>query len=85
MIKFVLLLPLLFLVAIQSQESFAEIPEFIIQLPGGAQSTESEYIYNSTIVGIDTLALDAEKMNLSIFNETLEITHEQNIIRNATD
>ena len=82
----ILLLSIIFIVGFGTQESFATNPEFVTVLP---QTSASLQAASSDIdvmqVSINTDVLAAEKINLSVFGETIEITHNQTIFRNSTD
>ncbi len=68
----------LIFVGFSIQESFATNPEFVTVLP---QPVSPLQAVNSNIgviqVSINTDVLSAEKINLSVFGETIEIIHNQ--------
>ncbi len=68
-------------------DSFAANPEFISEITvATALNHKIDRIPSNVInVNINPSALTSERMNLSIFGDTLEITHEQTIFRNSTD
>ena len=67
------------------QDSFAANPEFISEITVATALAADDTPSNVINVNINPTALTSEKMNLSIFGDTLEITHEKTITRNSTD
>jgi len=81
------------------QDSFAANPEFISEITAVITSStdnaalSTDNTASSTVtpppnvinININPTALTSERMNLSIFGNILEITHEQTIFRNSTD
>jgi len=82
----ILLLSIIFIIGFGTQESFATNPEFVTILPEINASLQAANTGFDVIqVSINTDVLTAEKINLSVFGETIEITHDQTIFRNSTD
>lgn len=82
----------LIFVGFSIQNSFATNPEFVSVLPTDPLTQSLRSVSNAEHVSvkmeqvsINLDALKAEKINLSVFNNTIEITHDQTIFRNSTD
>ncbi len=73
------------IISLGIQDSFATNPEFISEITIATALKTDALPSNVINININLSALTSEKMNLSIFGDTLEITHEQTIFRNSTD
>ena len=65
------------------QDSFAANPEFVSVITQNASTKSLNSNSNIAQVSINTDALKAEKINLSVFGETIEITHIDEICKES--
>ncbi len=80
---------ILFSVGFGIQDSFAETSEFITSYEyvsdNNGVSGSSNISYDTAIVDLNSLSLQEDTMNITVFGQTLEITHEKTITRSSND